>query len=726
MLLDPCAGQGEAILELRRLWAKSLNCGPYSFSVQANEMEAERAATLAEALDACDHAVAGDAFRLSWTGSGASVLWLNPPYDADPDEKRLELKFLKRFTLALRPSIGVLMFLVPYHVLDIAAAYISRHYLLPRAWRLPDPHFAEFGQVLLVARRAPATLAPNPTEATLRCWASDPQSLDPLPATVDDPLELEPADDDLTLRLEAFDVGALLADRDTSPHLRELRELDARELLGGRFSTAMPPRAAHIALALASGMFNGLRLVPNDPQRHPPLLVKGVFERKLLEISQRRNAEGELTGTVEVERPSLRLTALRLDSYEYLELAPGTTATGSDDFERWNAADLIESYDRSLARLLKDQFPPIHDPRRDEDFLALPALPRTPYTIQRHAICTALKLLALGETPFLVADVGTGKSTMGLFVAAALSPAYRVRTLAELERLGFAIHDGVGRRRRPRLPTVRRTLILCPPHLLDSWVDQTRAVLPDARVQLLRRIEDLDAEADVYILSRETAKLGHAYRGLEGACPRCGAPILTPAKKNAAKRFTCPARSRTPEGRLAHVARDLATLLAPSSPNNALVLSSGLEPAYLARCAQRSARPSPCAASFDSLRHRLLTMVSDLLEERASNLVYVALQCLERLAHATGQAEDTAERLTSLAHGDESYRGGYCRDAAERLRSRRMRAQRSATGWAACWRWRTWWPATRPNGGSRRKGRRHWVTSRPADSRGSWRTCGRW
>ena len=129
-----------------------------------------------------------------------------------------------------------------------------------------------------------------------------------MPETVADPLTLDPPDEDLTLRLEGYDLAAVLTDRNAAPHLRQLRELGARELLGGRFSTAMPPRAAHIALALASGMFNGLRLAPNDPARNPSLLVKGVFERKLLEIAERRNAEGELTGTVEVERPSLRLT----------------------------------------------------------------------------------------------------------------------------------------------------------------------------------------------------------------------------------------------------------------------------------------------------------------------------------------------------------------------------------------------------------------------------------
>jgi len=110
-----------------------------------------------------------------------------------------------------------------------------------------------------------------------------------------------------------------------------------------------------------------------------------------------------------------------------------------------------------------------------------------------------IKLLARGDNPFLVAEVGTGKTTMGLYVAAALSPEHRPRTVAELDRLGLPTDQ---------LPTVRRTLVLCPPHLIKSWTDQVAAVLPEARVKVLRRPSDLDADADVYLLSRESAKLG--------------------------------------------------------------------------------------------------------------------------------------------------------------------------------------------------------------------------
>ena len=221
----------------------------------------------------------------------------------------------------------------------------------------------------------------------------------------------------------------------------------------------MPPKPAHIALALSSGVFNGHRLEPNDPRRHPPLLAKGSFERELVEVSQQVDSHGAVTGAIEIERPRLRLTILRLDDYSFHTLGAGTVPTGDEDPARWNAADLIASYDRSLAGLLARQFPALHDPQRPSDRIALPRLARKPFRAQGEAIQASLKLLARGTNPFLVAEVGTGKSTMALAVAAALSPEHHGATLAELRRVG----------QRASLPVVRKTLIVCPPHLLKGW-----------------------------------------------------------------------------------------------------------------------------------------------------------------------------------------------------------------------------------------------------------------
>jgi hypothetical protein len=50
---------------------------------------------------------------------------------------------------------------------------------------------------------------------------------------------------------------------------------------------------------------------------------------------------------------------------------------------------------------------------------------------------------------------------------------------------------------------------------LKSWRDQAAAVLPGHRVQTVETVSDLDRPAEIYLLSRETAKLSHGLRGLE-------------------------------------------------------------------------------------------------------------------------------------------------------------------------------------------------------------------
>lgn len=574
VLLDPCAGDGEAIRTLRSLWAESYAAtdDPYDWRrprrprIVACELEAERAASLrASLLDPEDEVHHADAFRLHATArgeDGASVLFLNPPYDLDTELGRLEHRFLRRFGEHVAPG-GALLFLVPFHALASCSAYLAERFTDLRAWRLPEPEYSQFRQVLLVGRRAERSLYGKPMLSWLRQWAEEPERLPALPEACPEPLELDlggrsyPA---LTFTVEPRDFGAVLDAFRPWEDAPVGTSHSARHLIGSTSETAMPPRAAHIALALASGVFNGQALEPNDPGLHPRLLAKGVFLREQVRVSERHDEDGDLSSAIEIEQPKLHLTVLRLDSYGFHELAHGTVPSGSSDIAEWNAADLILHYDRSLARVLAKQFPPLHDPTDEEGRIALPSLARRPFRIQREAIQAALKLLASGRNPFLDAEVGTGKSTMALYVAAALSPAHHDATSAELERLGF-----------PEPPRVERTLILAPPHLMQSWTDQIAAVLPEARSIVVRGAGDLRQPADFYVLSRETAKLGHAYRGLSRACPRCGAPILTTAAANASRRLRCKVPARRAANIEARQAEELAVRLARSFPDDDLV-----------------------------------------------------------------------------------------------------------------------------------------------------------
>ena len=219
-----------------------------------------------------------------------------------------------------------------------------------------------------------------------------PASMPVLPERCPEPWTVETDPEtgfDLSYELEAHDLTASLQGFRPWEGTPVGVDVPVRDLLGARFRTAMPPKPAHIALALSSGVFNGHRLEPNDPRRHPPLLAKGSFERELVEVSQQVDSYGAVTGAIEIERPRLRLTILRLDDYSFHTLGAGTVPTGDEDPARWNAADLIASYDRSLAGLLARQFPALHDPQRPSDRIALPRLARTPFRAQGEAIQAA-------------------------------------------------------------------------------------------------------------------------------------------------------------------------------------------------------------------------------------------------------------------------------------------------------------------------------------------------
>jgi len=82
-----------------------------------------------------------------------SLLALNSPYDESGDAaRRLEYRFLTWTTRVLAPG-GLLVYLVPQRVLPLASRYLATKYADVRCWRFPDPAFARFGQVVLVANR---------------------------------------------------------------------------------------------------------------------------------------------------------------------------------------------------------------------------------------------------------------------------------------------------------------------------------------------------------------------------------------------------------------------------------------------------------------------------------------------------------------------------------------------------------------------------------------------
>lgn len=152
-ILDPCAGEGVAIAEA----AHAL--GRESVRAYAVEYDAERAAHARTLVDRCLHADLMDAL-ISRQSFG--LLWLNPPYgDLSRDvngnigyqgqgRARLEKLFYQR-SLSLLQYDGVLVFIVPFYVLDAELiGWLTRHFADLRIYRAVE---TQFKQVVIFGRR---------------------------------------------------------------------------------------------------------------------------------------------------------------------------------------------------------------------------------------------------------------------------------------------------------------------------------------------------------------------------------------------------------------------------------------------------------------------------------------------------------------------------------------------------------------------------------------------
>lgn len=628
--LDPCAGDGEAVMSLIR------------------ELRIEKARLYAVELEKTRHDVLkreasqmfgwgrsdvlhGDAFSAVFDGDGAGLLYLNPPYDLDPEHGRLEEKFLLRFTDALT-SKGVLVFLVPFYALKASAKTLATNYENLQCYRFPEAEFGAYKQVaLLGVKRETPLWEPDPAlEKMVLDWAERGDSAPTLGASSEK--YTIPSSEEYEKSFSRWEMGSLdmkgLLEA-TSPWCQTDRggkksrvpgivpEGSLEDLLVRRYPLAMPPRPAHIAAGIASGIFNGARLEPDDPSSPlPAILVKGVFDKEFRTVDEKKDKDGNVKAVVQVQQPKLVTTLLDLSTSKYVTVQSSAERTEAKMLEGLTMADLLAIYGRGLMQTMLRQCPVMHEPSRDEDAFPLPELARPLFHAQKHAVMAAVKLLGgpgkakRGKAAFVLGEIGSGKTSVALATARAVES--------------------------------RRALVMCPPHLLTSWQDQIKAVTPWVRAVVLNDVSDvqrLAADTDpsplVAILSRETAKLGHAYEGVE-RCGECGEEA--PAGiDHAKKRSRCEATRVVPKNALGSLVLALASDLLRVFPEDVRVKQ--VVTSRLLKAAERWASQKKEDRSWEErewpklvARGNLDILLDALLEESATNTT--SLSCLERILWA--------------------------------------------------------------------------------------------
>jgi hypothetical protein len=525
--LDPCCGEGAALQSL----AQAL--GGQTYGIELDTERAEAAGTRLDYVRPGDYA----AHQLpKGQQAGISALFLNPPYDQDDRAgKRLELTCLRETQEWLTAG-GVLVYLIPQaRITPEVAVRLATHFQQVQLFRFPGTSYDRFRQVVVLARkrshpqrddRAALTIAQarNIDLPELPPQTEEPYLIPPQPATrfYFRSTEAEPGE----ALAEAWEQGVWQS--------RAWADLMTPTATGPQVQPLMPLRRGHIAMALAAGLLNNMRIAGRNGQQ---FLVKGRL----------RKVQEDITTAQDRQEAVRRQLDRFCTSITVLDLADGTLTTLSDEgkLRAW-----LTEWQDVLAAKLVEEFEPLHDMTYEglswvklildshSRHRRLPGRARTGLFEAQRQVAAALtrRFLSGANFAILQATMGTGKTSISLSVADVLK-----KLLAPGKR--FPV------------------IVVCPPHLVEKWPREIAEVVPMAHSLVLRRCGDVDAYFDYYerldprtlcvaVVSSEMLKLGSGWtaavnrqrrrypvitthedgtteqRRLDTfACPRCGGTL---------------------------------------------------------------------------------------------------------------------------------------------------------------------------------------------------------
>lgn len=474
-LLDPCAGEGTALVTL----AEKLGLDP--FGVELHEGRAKAAREAVDQLLVSRHGSdEGDAaashgtrilhdsyLSLVTSRGGYNLLYLNPPYDHDDEDGRLEYQWLVRTRPWLQPG-GLLVWVVPQHILRFrkATRYILSWYDRVQVYRFPNGEYERFNQIVLFGVLRPKATAPD-SERVERVaqLAAGKEMLRPLTAVSEPTCTLPP----LAVKPGAFRFRSQFVD--PADALAEARQVGASTKAVWR--QHLDPGSAHVPLRpvtplkighmnsiIAAGHLNNQVLVEGKEK----LLIKGRSYKvtRTEEMVEPLPDGGSRVTQLETEQVMTDITSV--------DAAGQVTAYQGAALEQF-----LQQWITRLTGIVAQAYPPVYQfnlngygrlldslsqkrpvPGMNGQSGLLPA--------QKHAAAAALTRLETARDAIIVGEMGSGKSSIGAAIAA-------------------------GRH-------ARRTIILCPPHLVAKWQRECQAVWPEVRTMPLQTIADVDTFFD--------------------------------------------------------------------------------------------------------------------------------------------------------------------------------------------------------------------------------------
>jgi hypothetical protein len=227
---------------------------------------------------------------------------------------------------ALCPG-GLLVFIVPQKRLALSARYLAGHYTRLACYRFPDPEFAGFGQVVLLAVKRDGAVGEGQWRAQIEGWAAEPlpelppagsaEPLYDLPALPAGPVLFASQFFDPEVAAQQARQSGLWASPALAERLWPAEERPVRPL--------MPLRRGHLAVLIAAGFLNNI-LLEADPstgsgQVPRRILVKGRTYKEMVPVD---SGDPDVEVAREVLRTSVMAFDVRTGRFEVIQQGPSS------------------------------------------------------------------------------------------------------------------------------------------------------------------------------------------------------------------------------------------------------------------------------------------------------------------------------------------------------------------------------------------------------------------
>ena len=303
-ILDPCCGAGDALQRLAERLDRPNAIPIETYGVELHRDRAE------EAEKRLNRTLASDMFATSIANGAFGLALVNPPYDWDSEDKRVEHSFLTHCTRYLAES-GLLVFIVPRQRLSYSARYLSTHYGRMRCWSFPVPERELFDQVVFMAYRKADPVPDAAAESLVTEWAlGEPEPLRSQPYP-----EYTPATSpsgDILFATRTVDPVAAAAEARRSGLWTNTEITDSLwPAKDNRTRPLMPLRRGHMAMLVAAGFLDNL-VLESEGRR---ILVKGRTSKEMVMVEDAPEKE------VHRERLKTTVVALDLEDGEITDIA---------------------------------------------------------------------------------------------------------------------------------------------------------------------------------------------------------------------------------------------------------------------------------------------------------------------------------------------------------------------------------------------------------------------